>query len=119
MAKKILLVDDEVDMLELTRMRLENAGYEVITSNTGEDALEIMKLNRPDLVLIDLLLPKMQGAEVCSRIRNDEKLKNLPIILFTAKSGSGPAETRRLMANDYISKPFDSENLLEKIKKFI
>lgn len=117
---KILLVDDEPDILTVTTFRLKKAGYEVITAVNGQEALDKAKTARPDMILLDLLLPIMNGYEVCKKIKSDDTLKKIPVVLFTASTvdtiekkleGSG--------ADDCVIKPFEPEVLLAKIKKFI
>jgi len=123
MAKKILIVDDEPDILKLTSLRLKISGYDVLTATNGKDALDLIRQHRPDLVLVDSLLPlvgksNIRGAEVCERIRKDEQLKETIIILFTARSDTMTAEkAKQLGVNDYMTKPFDPEELLDKIKQ--
>jgi len=119
MAKKILVVDDEPDILKLAVMRLESSGYEVLMAQTGEETLELLEKTTPDLILLDLLLPKMQGDVLCKKIKSDPKLKHIPVILFTASSIRVPARVGEIGADDYIVKPFEPDELLFKIKKFI
>ena len=121
MAKKILVVDDEPDILDLATFRLENSGYEIINAVDAEEALVILQKDTPDLILLDLLLPKMQGDELCKKLKSDDKYKNIPIILFTASTTRPnlPEEVKKMGADDCILKPFEPEELLGKIKKFI
>lgn len=119
MAGKILLVDDELDLVAVTKRRLESAGYEVLTVETGEDALACLQKDTPDLILLDLLLSKMQGEEVCKKIKCDANLKRISVILFTASASDIPKVAKEVGADDYIMKPFEPEELLGKIKKFI
>lgn len=119
MAKKVLLVDDEQDLVAVTKRRLENVGYEVMTVETGEDALACLQKDTPDLILLDLLLPKMHGEEVCKRIKSDDNLKNIPVVLFTASASDIPRVAKEIGADDYIMKPSEPEELLGKIKRFI
>ena len=121
MAKKILVVDDEPDILDLATFRLENSGYKIINAVDAEMALAILQKDTPDLILLDLLLPKMQGDELCKKLKSDEKYKNIPIILFTASAirPSLPEEMKKIGADDCILKPFEPEELLGKVKKFI
>jgi DNA-binding response OmpR family regulator len=119
MAGKILLVDDELDLAVVTKRRLESAGYEVLTAETGEDALAFLQKDIPHLILLDLLLPIMQGEEVCKRIKCDANLKHVPVILFTASSSDIPKVAKEVGADDYIVKPFEPEELLGKVRKFI
>ena len=118
--KKILIVDDEPDILRLTSLRLRKLGYDVLTAADGKEALEIITNEKPDLVLLDLLMPFMDGAEVCKRVKNDKKLRHIPIILFTAHSDTTiPEKTKKLGAEDYIVKPFDPEELTYKVEEIL
>ena len=118
--KKVLVVDDEPDILKVVSFRLKKAGYEVLTASNGKIALDLIFVNRPDLILLDLRMPVMDGAEVCAKIKNDTLLKEIPIILLTASSGGKIAkEAEELKADDYMIKPFDSDILLKKVQKLI
>lgn len=119
MSKKILVVDDEPDLLKVTLYRLEKAGYKVISAVNGKEALELITKESPDLVLLDLRLPLFNGMEVCLQAKNDDKLRNIPIILFTASSGSIEDKVKQCGAQGYIIKPFTPEELFEKVKQFI
>jgi len=117
--KKILVVDDEPDLLKVISARLSGSGYEVSTATTAEKALEFLAQNKPDLILLDLLLPKMQGDEACRIIKSDEKLKNIPVVLFTASVTDVAGKAREMQADAYITKPFETQELLDMVKKFI
>jgi DNA-binding response OmpR family regulator len=119
--KNILVVDDEPDILKVTSIRLKRLGYDVLTAVDGRQALDTIRSENPDLVLLDLVMPFMSGAEVCEQIRNDKVLKHIPIILFTARgSGAMTAERiKKVAADDYIVKPFDPEELSDKIEKIL
>jgi len=121
MAKRILIVDDEPDILDLATVRLKKIGYEIIKAVDAEEAIGIIQKTTPDLILLDLLLPKMQGDEFCKKLKSDDKFKNIPVILFTASAirTSLPGEVEEMGADDCIIKPFDPEELLGKVKKFI
>ena len=121
MAKKILIVDDEPDILDLATVRLKKLGYEIIEAVDAEEALAILQKDTPDLILLDLLLSKMQGDELCKKLKSDDKFKNIPIILFTASAirTSLPEKIKEMGADDCIMKPFEPEELLGKVKKFI
>lgn len=121
MAKKILIIDDEPDLLKLVVARVEKAGYVVIQGSDGKNGLDMMYSEKPDLILLDLVMPGVDGYEVCRRKRNDSAIKNIPVILFTANlaSKSIDEKARELGAEDYIVKPFDSKELIEKIKKLV
>jgi DNA-binding response OmpR family regulator len=119
MAKKVLIIEDEPDILSVTSFRLKKAGYEVLTVTDGQKALDFLKQNRPDLVLLDLVLPVVSGEEVCSYIKKDERLSNTPVILFTASVLDVDSKVKVYGADDFIMKPFEPQVLLEKIKRLI
>ncbi len=115
--KTILAVDDEIHILELLKYNLETNGYYVITVETGEEALELLEREKLDAVLLDLMLPKIDGLEVLRRIRNTKKIKKIPVILLTAKSD----EFNKVLgletgADDYIAKPFSIRELQARVK---
>ena len=118
--KKILIVDDEPDILKVVTFRVKKLEYEVVTATNGQEALDLIQKEEPDLILLDIELPVMNGYEVCQRVKTNEKLKHIPIIFLTASSASKIAEkVKEFNADDYLIKPFDSEELLKKIKNFI
>ncbi|MDD4894616.1 MAG: response regulator [Candidatus Omnitrophica bacterium] len=121
MAKTIMLVDDELDLLKVTSFRLKRAGYEVVTAVDGQAALDLLKGNKPDLVLLDVHLPIIDGYEVCKRMKENEELKQIPVIFFSATSSAQKieAKTKELNAQGYLIKPFEAENLINIIKKLI
>lgn len=122
MPKKILIIDDEQDLLRLTATRLEAAGYEVMTAPDGETAFKAIEKNLPDLILLDLMLPRKDGYEICNELKSNEETRNIPVVLFTAKAEEKAhikSNYGFLAADDYILKPFDPEELLEKIKRLI
>ncbi|MBU0682675.1 MAG: response regulator, partial [Candidatus Omnitrophica bacterium] len=86
MAKKIMVIDDELDILEVLTFRLSKAGYEIISAVDGQEALDLLTETIPDLILLDLRLPKIDGYEVCRRIKTSDELKEIPVILLTASS---------------------------------
>ena len=120
MPKKILIADDEESILRIVSFRLEKKGYEIIKATNGKEALDLMRENKPDLVLLDLAMPVMDGYEVCKAIKTDEALKNIPVIFLTVSREEKVKERAdRYCADGYIMKPFDSEDLEKKVKKFI
>lgn len=117
---KILVVDDETDALELIEFNLLNAGYKVITASNGSEAVQKAKFHLPDLVLLDLMLPEIDGLEVCKLLRRDSATTAIPIIMLTAKA----AEIDRVLglelgADDYVTKPFSPRELLLRIKNLL
>lgn len=120
MEKKILLVDDERDLLEIVKMRLEASGYKVLTALDGQEGFDMAKREKPDLVILDLMLPKIDGYKVCRMLKFDEKYKKIPIILFTARAQEADKKLgEEVGADAYITKPFEPEVLLEKIKELV
>jgi len=118
--KRILLVDDEAQLVELVKMRLEANGYQVLTAYDGKDALDMAKKEMPDLIILDLMLPKIDGYKVCRMLKFDEKYKKIPIIMFTARALDSDKKVGiEVGADDYITKPFEPELLLMKIKDFL
>lgn len=117
MAKKILVVDDEIDIAKVTSVRLKKYGYEITNAFSGEEGLDFLKKDHFDLVLLDILLPGIQGYEVCKTIKSDEKLKNIPVIFFTATVSNVKDAVKEFGADDYITKPFEVEDLISVIKK--
>lgn len=119
MEKKILIVDDEPDLMSIARFRLEKSGFKVISAVNGKEALEMTAKERPDLILLDLRLPLLNGTDVCLQLKRDDKLKNIPVILFTASTDKIADKVMACGAQDYILKPFSAEDLIEKINKLI
>jgi len=118
--KKILVVDDEVDLVKTIQFSLEVEGYTVLVSNDGEDALSQARKESPDLILLDIMLPKLDGYKVCRLLKFDERYKHIPILMMTAKT----QEKDKVLgietgADEYITKPFDMDELMEKIKAYL
>ncbi|MDF2472517.1 MAG: phoP [Lachnospiraceae bacterium] len=115
--RTILAVDDEVHILELVSYNLEREGYQVLKAETGEEALDILSKNRVDLILLDWMLPGMDGIEVLRRIRADQNKRKLPVILLTAKSDEiSKVVGLEVGSDDYLVKPFGIYELLARIK---
>ncbi len=114
---KILIVEDEPSMVELLRYNLESEGFDVISALDGDEAILIIEEEKPDLVLLDWMLPKISGIEICRRLRRDQEHRNLPIIMITAR-GEESDRIRGLDvgADDYVSKPFSPAELLARIR---
>jgi len=120
MAKRILVVDDEPDILELTRLSLVREGYDVETAATGEEALACLRRGRPDLVVLDLMLPDRPGTDVCRSIRTTPELADVPVIMLTARGD----EVDRIVgfelgADDYVTKPFSPRELGLRVKAIL
>ena len=119
-SKKILIVDDEVDLVETVRFPLEMEGYHVLVSYNGEDALNQARKENPDLILLDLMLPKLDGYKVCRLLKFDDRYKHIPILMLTAKTQErDKALGMETGANEYITKPFEMDDLLKKVKAYL
>jgi two-component system, OmpR family, alkaline phosphatase synthesis response regulator PhoP len=118
MAKqKLLVVDDEEDILELLRFNLTSEGFQVVCAPTGEEALERVKTDRPDLILLDLMLPGIDGLEVAKRLKNQADTRAIPIVMLTAKGEEGDiVKGLELGADDYMTKPFSRKVLAARIR---
>jgi DNA-binding response OmpR family regulator len=118
--KRVLIVDDEPDILKTVIFRLKKAGYQIITAKDGKTGLELAKKEKPDLILLDVTLPLINGYEVCQRLKSDDNFKKIPVIFLTASVADKITDkTKASGANDYIIKPFEPEELLNKVKKYI
>jgi len=116
----ILVIDDEKDLQELVRYSLEKEHYDVIVAGDGRTGLDIALRHRPDLVVLDLMMPGIDGLEVCRRLRTDDRGKRIPLIMLTAKA----AESDRVIglelgADDYVTKPFSPRELVARIKALL
>ena len=117
---KILVIDDEVQLVEMAQMRLEAAGYEVVTATDGREGLEKAKSIEPDLILCDVMMPKMDGYKVCGLLKNDSRYSKIPLILFTARAQQDDQDVGdEVGADAYITKPFEPPVLLAKIKELL
>jgi len=115
--ERILVVDDEEDILELVRYHLTREGYQLALAETGEDAMKKVKQESFDLILLDLMLPGLDGLEVAKALKNEPKTKSIPIIMLTAKGEDADVVAGlELGADDYITKPFSPRVLLARVK---
>jgi two-component system phosphate regulon response regulator PhoB len=118
--EKILAVDDDPDILKLLQYNLEKEGFSVITAANGQDALRLVRSQPPQAIILDLMLPEVDGLEVCRQIRRDEALSRIPILMLTAKG----EEVDRVVgfelgADDYITKPFSPRELVLRVKAIL
>lgn len=118
--KKILYVEDEQDEVLMIKTRIEGHGYEFISAADGEEGLEKVRAEKPDLILLDLIMPNMNGYEMCCHLKDDSQMKDIPIIIITA-SGAKDLEKEcvALGIDDILHKPYDSSHLLEKIASYL
>ena len=113
----ILMIDDEADITELVRYNLEKEGFDVMAASDGETGLQLARQKRPDVIVLDLMMPGMDGLEVCRALRGDERTRLASVIMLTAKA----AETDRIVglemgADDYVTKPFSPRELVARVK---
>jgi len=115
--KKILVVDDEEDILELVSFNLSKEGYDITCTTTGEEALEVIRTSRPDLMVLDLMLPGINGLEVAKTLKHDPKTRDIAIVMLTAKGEEADIVAGlELGADDYVTKPFSPRILAARVK---
>jgi DNA-binding response OmpR family regulator len=120
MKHKIVLAEDEPDIGRLTEFTLKRAGFDVIWEKNGEDALHSILKDRPDMVILDIMMPVLDGYEVLEAIRSDSRFKDLPILLLTAKAQERDVDKGiKLGASDYVRKPFKPQYLVERVKQLL
>ena len=118
--KKILIVDDEKDIVETLSFMLKAKGFECIPAYDGEEGLKLAKSENPDLVILDIMMPKINGYKICRLLKFDNKYKNIPIIMVTARSqDEDKIIGEETGADEYITKPFEFSSVLEKINKYL
>ncbi len=119
--KRILLVDDEEELVMAVQARLEANGYQVVTAFDGEEGLKKAREEKVDLIILDLMLPKMDGYKVCATLKHDTRYEKIPVLLFTARASD---EDERIgiedcKADGYLTKPFDAQALLKRVAELI
>lgn len=120
MKKKILLIDDEADIRQIVAARLVPLGCDVITANDGQEGLKLARSESPDLILLDLMLPKLDGYKVCRMLKFDKAYEHIPIIIFSAKgSDADRALAAEVGADSYLTKPLDLDAFTGTIRKFL
>ncbi len=118
--KKILLVDDSSTTLMMERMILTKGPYELLTAKDGEEAIEKAASEKPDLILLDIVMPNMDGFEACRRLRESEETREIPIIMVTTRGEAENVEqSYELGCNDYVTKPINSLELMTKVKNLL
>ncbi|OIO37227.1 MAG: hypothetical protein AUJ75_04595 [Candidatus Omnitrophica bacterium CG1_02_49_10] len=115
--KKILIIDDERELIKAISIRLKASGYEVITANNGFDGIDAAKREKPDAIVLDLIMPQFDGYETCKRLKSDPDTKSIPVIVCSAAGQKNvEADVNNIGANGFVAKPFDTIKLLETIK---
>lgn len=118
--KRILLIEDETDMVYALTLQLEAIDYEVLSATDGQTGLDMARKENPDLIILDLMLPKMDGYKICRMLKFDERYKKIPIIMFTARVQDQDKKLgQEVGADAYITKPFDSTELLNRISALL
>jgi len=118
--KQILVVDDELDLLMAIKLRLETSGFTVHTATDGLEGLAAARRLKPDLIILDIMLPKMNGYKISRFLKFDEEYKHIPVIMLTALAGEEDRATGvETGANAYVTKPFDSVQLVDTVRRFL
>ncbi len=118
--KSILIVDDEENILELVELHLRKEGYTVYKASTGEEALGVLRIHRVDLIVLDLMLPGMDGLEVCRRIKKNDELMSVPVLMLSARSEETDIVVGlELGADDYVTKPFLPRVLMARVRALL
>ena len=118
--KRILIVDDEKDFIDALSARLEARGFDIIEAYTGKEGIEKAHSEKPDLIILDIMLPEMDGYDVCRKLKIDENYKNIPIIMLTAKFQPSDVKFAKEMgADEYLTKPLELDLLLDLVSKFL
>ena len=119
--KRLVCIEDEPEMIDLVRIILGQKGFNVIGANGGVEGLEVVRREKPDLILLDLMMPDMDGWEVYQEIKADEELREIPVVVVTAKAQSIDKVLGLHIAkvDDYITKPFGPQELLESVEKIL
>jgi len=116
----ILVVDDEEDIVELVTLNLVREGYDVLSAATGEQAIELARARQPDLAILDLMLPGIDGLEVCRILKNDPRTEQMPVVILTAKTeDSDIVAGLELGADDYVTRPFNSRVLIARVRRVL
>lgn len=117
---RILVVDDEPDILKLIKVNLEIEGFEVFTAESGWDGIEVVKKNEIDVIILDVMMPDINGYQVCQYLKEDKAYKDIPIIILTAKvRKSDQFWSKKIGASLYLTKPFEPTYLVEKVREIL
>ena len=118
--KKILIVDDEADIIEILQFMLETSGYECVTAMDGEEGLKLAREINPDLIILDVMMPKINGYKICRLLKFDNKYKDIPIFMLTARSqDEDKLIGEETGADEYITKPFNVDEVVSTVKEYI
>lgn len=119
-ANRILVVDDEMHIIRIVKYKLESAGYEVLTALNGEDAIRTAKEQKPGLIFLDIMMPGLNGYEVCTRLKNDPATRDIIIIMLSAKGQEADKiKGLEVGVDEYITKPFSPQDLLDRARDLL
>jgi len=120
MAAKVLVADDELHIIHVVALKLRKNDYEVVTAQSGEEVIELVKEEKPDILVIDYQMPGMTGVEVVEKLRSDKQTEGLPVIMLTARSFEFDQQQRdRLNISEFVGKPFSPRELLHKVEEIL
>ena len=118
--KRILIVDDEAELVEMLTTRFESSGYDVDCAYNGQECLERVRNNRPDIIILDIMMPKLDGLHVCRLLKFNEEYQEIPIVFLTARGqDSDKTSGEKVGADFYIVKPFDSSDLVKTVDRLV
>ena len=119
-AKRILICDDDPVILRLLEVNLQLEGFNVLLAHHGEEALEVATRETPDLIVLDIMMPRLDGYQTCQRLKEQENTKNIPVIFLSAKAQASDVELGKSYGvDDYLTKPFDPDDLIQVVNRFV
>ena len=118
--KRILICDDDPAILRVLQVNLEVEGYETLLAHHGEEALEIANAEKPDLIILDIMMPRLDGYQTCQRLKASDETKHIPVVFLSAKAQASDIEKGKgYGVEDYLTKPFDPDTLVETIERLL
>lgn len=118
--KRILICDDDPVILRLLEVNLELEGYDVLTANHGEEAFEIATRERPDLVILDIMMPRLDGYQTCQKLKAQESTEDIPVVFLSAKAQASDIEKGKSFGvSEYLTKPFDPNDLIDVVERLV
>lgn len=119
-AKRILICDDDPVILRLLEVNLELEGYDVVSADNGERAIEVALENTPDLIILDIMMPRLDGYETCARLKQEDGTKDIPVVFLSAKAQQSDIDKGKAFGvADYLTKPFDPNDLIEMVERLL
>ena len=117
-AKRVLICDDDPVILRLLEVNLELEGYDVLLAHDGAEAVEVARAEKPDLVILDIMMPKLDGYQTCAELKADDDTKDIPVIFLSAKAQQSDIDKgKQFGVSDYLTKPFDPNDLIEVVER--